>query len=353
METCLFDEILEKVKPHISKKNTVMRDSISAHDRLCLTLRFLASGASYKDLMYAFRISVSTISKFVPEVCRALYNVLKPEYLSVPTSKCQWEKLADEFDSKWQFPHAVGAIDGKHINIRAPPNTGSEYFNYKKQFSIVLLGIADANAQFIAFDLGTAGSQSDGGIFKNGSLKDICASSCFPAPCQLGQRISEVPYFLLGDDAFALDINLMKPYSHRSAIGDEKVYNYRLSRARRIIENAFGILCARFRVLLRTLELDVPNAMEVVRACLALHNFLSTRKDKIYTPPGFIDSEDVHGNVTPGSWRCLVDNATEICDLRGDQTMRPSSTQAREVRDNLKEFFYDEGAVDFQWNMTE
>ena len=92
----------------------------------------------------------------------------------------------------------------------------------------------------------------------------------------------------LGDDAFALDTNLMKPYPHRTAMGDEKIINYWLSLARRIIENAFGILCARFYVLLRTLELDVHNAMEVVWACLVLHNFLLTRKDQslseLYAP---------------------------------------------------------------------
>ena len=72
----------------------------------------------------------------------------------------------------------------------------------------------------------------------------------------------------------------MKPYSYRSAMGDEKVYNYRLSCARRIVENAFGILSCRFRVLQRTIELEVANAMKVARACLVLHNFLLMRKEQ-------------------------------------------------------------------------
>ena len=88
-------------------------------------------------------------------------------------------------------------------------------------------------------------------------------------------------------------------------MGDEKIFNYRLSRARRIVENAFGLLCAKFRVLLKTLELGVSNAMQVVRVCLALHNFLVTRKDQFYSPPGFLDTEDDAGNVTPGKWRGL------------------------------------------------
>ncbi len=147
MDVHLFVEILGKVKPYISKENTTMQDSITAHDKLCVTLHFLACGESYTQLRYAFRISVTSISEFVPDVCRALYEALKKDYMSLPTSQSQWLQLANQFESKWQFPHAVGAIDRKHINIKAPTNTGSEYFFYKKHFSIVLLAIADANVE--------------------------------------------------------------------------------------------------------------------------------------------------------------------------------------------------------------
>ena len=113
--------------------------------------------------------------------------------------------------------------------------------------------------------MGSAGSQPDGGIFKHGSLGAICKSVYFPPPDRVGQSgVSDIPYFILGDETFALDQNLMKPYPHRTAIGDEKVFNYSLSRARRIVKNAFGILCARVRVLLRTMVLHVSNAMQVV-----------------------------------------------------------------------------------------
>ena len=354
MDISLFDELLEKVKPHLTKKDTNMRDSISAHDKLCVTLRFLASGQSYTQLRYAFRISTSAISEFVPEVCKAIYNVLEEDYMSLPTSQAQWLQLANEFEAKWQFPHTVGAIDGKHIAVKAPPNSGSEFFNYKKHFSVVLLAIADANAQFIAYDLGSAGSQSDGGIFKNSRLGTICKSNNFPSPSNIGQNaLPPIPYFLLGDDAFALDENLMKPYAHRTAMGDEKVFNYRHSRARRIVENAFGILCARFRVLLRTLELDVENSVQVVRACLVLHNFLMMKKDSAYNPPGFLDIEDEHGNVRPGGWRNILDESSVGTNSTISPNVRSSTVQAKEIREILKEYFFSEGAVDFQWMMTE
>lgn len=184
------------------------------------------------------------------------------------------------------------------------------------------------------------------------SFGKICKSEDFPRDSKLGKRISDIPYFLLGDEAFAIDTSLMKPDPHRSANGDEKIFNYRLSRARRIVENFFGILSSRFRILLRTLELDVENALEIVRACVALHNFLMTKQDKAYITPGLLDTEDSNGSVVPGAWRNLIENQ-DVCTLTSNPSDRSSSLSARDVSNSLKEFFYDEGAIDFQWQMIE
>ena len=84
-----------------------------------------------------------------------------------------------------------------------------EYLNYKKQYIIVLLGISDASAKFIAFDLGCQGSQSDGGIFKNSSLAQICDSPNIPPATILGS-LEPIPFFLIGDEAFSLATHMMK-----------------------------------------------------------------------------------------------------------------------------------------------
>ena len=49
------------------------------------------------------------------------------------------------FKEKWNFPHCVAAIDGKHVRIQAHPHRGSEFVNYKKYHSVVLLALADAD----------------------------------------------------------------------------------------------------------------------------------------------------------------------------------------------------------------
>lgn len=78
-----FDKLLNLVKPKIEKQDTTFREAISAKTKLIVTLRFLATGETYRSLMYTFRISESTISLFVPVVCKAIYEVLKPQYLQV------------------------------------------------------------------------------------------------------------------------------------------------------------------------------------------------------------------------------------------------------------------------------
>lgn len=120
--------------------------------------RYLAHGSSLRIQAWDFRIGRSTIYKIVPEVCNAIWQALQPIYLPA-MKKNQWERVAKEFQEKWQFPNLLGAIDGKHIRIKAPINSGSLYFNYKKYFSIVLLATCDAKYRFTWVDIGQYGKK--------------------------------------------------------------------------------------------------------------------------------------------------------------------------------------------------
>ena len=68
-----------------------------------------------------------------------------------------WIEIEKSFCNKWNFPNLIGAIDGKHVIIQAPPHSGSNFFCYKKTFSTVLLALVDANYRFIAIDVGAYG----------------------------------------------------------------------------------------------------------------------------------------------------------------------------------------------------
>ncbi|CAH1987622.1 unnamed protein product [Acanthoscelides obtectus] len=183
-----FQYLCNKISPAIKKQDTNMRLAINVEERLAITLRFLASGDSYRSLSYLFRVPQQTISKIIPECCDAIYRCLKPDYMEVPSSEDCWEKISEDFKNKWNFPNALGALDGKHVVIKAPQHSGSVYYNYKGTFSIVLMVLVDANYKFIYTDIGCNGRISDGGVFANCSLSNalsdgrlnISAPSHFP-----------------------------------------------------------------------------------------------------------------------------------------------------------------------------
>lgn len=137
----------------------------------------------------------------------------------------------------------------------------------------------------------------------------------FPKPEPLTtKREREIPYFFIGDDAFALNKNLMKVFSGIHQKGSrERIYNYRLSRARRLVENSFGINSSIFRVLRKPLLLELQKAQIITRAVVHLHNFLrrNTTSLNIYSPPGSMDSV-VNGQIINGSWRNDYDNIEHL-----------------------------------------
>ncbi|XP_068082895.1 putative nuclease HARBI1 [Anabrus simplex] len=213
------------------------------------------------------------------------------KYHQFPKSEEDWRHIAKDFEEKWNFPHALGAVDGKHVRIIPPANSGSFYFNYKGYHSLVLLGIVNANCEFTLVDFGVNGRISDGGVLEYTEFYRRLISNKLnvpkPATCE------DLPFVFIGDEAFSLRENFMKPFSQKNLTEDRRVYNYFLSRTRRVVENAFGILSARFRIFHTAISLKPDNIDAVVMACCVLHNFLRRKCASSY-----ITAADLEGSTT-------------------------------------------------------
>lgn len=154
-----------------------------------------------------------------------------------------------------------------------------------------------------------------------------------------------MPYFFVGDDAFALNIHMLKPYNKLNLSIEERVFNYRLSRARRIVENAFGILASKWRIFRKPIICKVETVEYIVGACVCLHNWLR-EQDLTFIDLGLVDSENTNKTVNPGSWR-----QQESTFLPINARQYNSSRQAKQMRDSLAKYLTNEGAVPWQWDL--
>ena len=231
------------------------------------------------------------------------------------------------------MPHTIGCIAGKRICIECPRLNGTLYYNYKGFFSMVLRAFCDANYYFTLV-LGQYRSNNDSGVLANSQMGQMSEDELLHVPPGTKSQkddLHDCHYFLLGGEIFLLKKWLMRSF---------RIYNYRHSRACRVIENCFGILSARFRILQKPIRASVENAEKYVLACFALYNYLRLTDNAHYTPVGFIDSEDKHGNFVPGEWRSQNESAVQSGSFQSISAVQGfrSRVDALEVRNRLKNY---------------
>ena len=159
----------------------------------------------------------------------------------------------------------------------------------------------------------------------------------------LPDSTKRLPFVVVGDDAFPLKNYLMKPYPHQGLSREKRIFNYRLSRARRIVEDAFRILANRYRVFMTTIHLSPDTIESLVLASCVLHNYLRTKSSDRYTPAGSFDKVNKDRSVVLGSWR-------EEGYLRsiGKQGSNFYAKDAKKIREDYCNYFNSDGKVPWQ-----
>lgn len=240
----------------------------------------------------------------------------------MPSTAAEWINIAEDFERLYNFSRCIGCLDGKHLQI-TKPEAGPFYYNYKGYYSIVLMALVNAKKEFLMIDIGTNGKVSDGGVLFYTKFWELYEQQKLnlPEPCELPNNTTKFPYVFLGDEAFALDTNFMKPYPQKSCTDSEKIFNHRLSSARQVVECAFGLLATKFRIFHTPIYLEPEKATIVATACCYLHNFLLIRKDRNYT-----SSKDDKDTI----------------DGLGPTKNKNAKSDAKGIRDKFRQYFYNE-----------
>jgi hypothetical protein len=259
--------------------------------------------------------------------------------LQTPSSVAEWQEVIDGFRIQWNFPNCIGAVDGKHVRVVCPRRSGSYYFNYKDYYSVVLMAVVNHRYEFIYVDTGAEGKASDGGIWRQCSFFHALNRDDnplnIPAPTLLPGQTEPTPNVLLADDAFALSSNLMKPFPGTNLIRRDRIFNYRLSRGRRIVENTFGIMTTKFRIFHQPIAFQPLRADKVIMAAVCLHNFLRRKCGNSYFVPNEVDHENASHDLVDGAWR----KQNQLDNLDRNRRRRNPAVIAKEIRIRFAEHF--------------
>jgi len=186
-----------------------------------------------------------TVGKTVDQVSDVLWSNLSSKHLAVPDHD-RFLDIAVKFRERWNFPNVIGCINGRHIRIKCRTKAGSLLYNYKQFFFPQYYKVSQILSGLIFIDIGAYDKQSDGGTFSASTLYHFLEDfeSALPKPASFEGSGTEMPFVILGDEPCPLKTYPMK-LATKDLSCEERVFNYSLSRARRCVECAFGILTAK------------------------------------------------------------------------------------------------------------
>ena len=235
--------------------------------RVAITIWRLGTNIEYRTISALFGLGKSTECEIVLETCEVIACHMMPRYVHGGSH------FVDGFQHRWGFPQTVGAIDGTHIPIVWPQDSASDYYNRKGYYSILMQAIVEFRGLFIDVNIGWPSNVHDARVFANSSCyRKGNSGTMFPVKVIMIGGVS-VPLVILGDPAYPLLPWLMKPYlENSSTTPQQRTFNYRQSRARMVVENAFGRLRGRWRCLLKRMDSHISNVPNIVASCVVLHN---------------------------------------------------------------------------------
>lgn len=283
---------------------------------------------------------VATVCNITKEVSEAIVKNLWKETVAdkFPSTLDDFKERAIDMEELWQFPLACSALDGCHIPIKMPSGgaeSAKEYHNFKNFYSIVLMGMVDAKMRFIWTSVGYPGSNHDSIIFRSTNLfTKLMEGYILPTYTKLVEG-TKVPFMILADSAFPHLPWIQKPYTNAVLSEKERYFNYRLSRARMVVECAYGMLKSRWRVLHRRCDSNNETMKVKSLACIVLHNICIDLGENIS------NNQDL--KVNPATQHRRPQEAIrELLHMTCSRPIRSSTSSAVKIRDCLAKKFWKE-----------
>ncbi|XP_077182267.1 M-phase inducer phosphatase 3 isoform X4 [Paroedura picta] len=280
-----FFELVEALRGRMERQVTGMRRPVPVEKRVAAALWYLATPQYFWTVAQQFGLRVTTVGDILKEFCLAMEAELFSKVV------CLRDHLGASMDgfARLGFPHCFAAVDGSHIPIRAPGGSIKEYGNRKDFCSVLLQGTVDFSGRFIDAEVGWSGRRHDALVFRESNLRKAMDEGVFvpgnPTATIEGVR---VPALVLGDGVYPLRCWLMTPYK-RPRTDVQSHYNLSHSRARNVVERAFGRLKSRFHCLMSRLHVHIDNVTPLIIACVILHNIC---EDKGHNIPFPVDEPD-------------------------------------------------------------
>ncbi|KAM3913212.1 uncharacterized protein RB166_018524 [Leptodactylus fuscus] len=270
-----FDDLLGRLRTSLILQNTVNGEYVGAEERLLFTLRFLATGETFRTMHRQLGVSVPTIANIVKTTCKIIWKDLQPVVMPTPTLET-WSEVAAGFDNAVNFPNCLGAVDAQHIRVLRPLDSGSKPLDHKKYFSVVVLAVADTNCKFVAIDVGSYDNTGDKRVLNASRVQQQILQDqiSLPAPRPFPGTSNPIPLVMVSNNVFTVTPPLLRPYQGHGLDNRRRMYNCRLWRARQFVESTFAIMAVRWEVFCSAIQLDVATAESVLRACCVLHNYV-------------------------------------------------------------------------------
>uniref|UniRef100_A0A3Q0RQD1 DDE Tnp4 domain-containing protein n=1 Tax=Amphilophus citrinellus TaxID=61819 RepID=A0A3Q0RQD1_AMPCI len=262
MTRSTFTYICVHLSLTLTRTDSRLRRPIPVSKRVAVGLYWLATGACYRTIANLFGIARSTVCSLVHDFCKAVRDVLMPEYIKLPQGD-DLQEVIEGFKHRLGFPQCGGAVDGSHIPIIAPEENHADYFNRKGWHSVILQGTVDHRFCFTNIYAGWPGGIHDARVLRNSYVYSLAErGELFPPNTEEIMGV-QVPIMLW----------LLKGYSDTGTLtAEQRYFNERHSRTRMTVEYAFGRLKGRWRCLGKRLDVDVSAVTTVISACCTLHN---------------------------------------------------------------------------------